>query len=391
MEVKQAYELVNNVMTEVLGDVDVDEAPTLSENMDNIVDMGETIQNALKLDNYVRSLVNHIGRVIFVNRPYSGSAPSVLMDSWEYGSILEKIQSEMPVARENETWELQDGTSYDPNIFYQPKASAKFFNKKTTFEIDMSFTERQVKESFSNASQLNAFLSMLYNEVDKSMTVKTDELIMRTINTMTAHTLSTATPGVKVVNLLAEYNSGKATVDKLTAAQAIQNPDFIRYAAYRIGLYADRIRKISRLFNIGEKARFTPKDRLHLVMLSEFEMAANVFLQSDVYHNELTRLPMAESVPFWQGSGTDYSFENTSAIAVTINNDEGTATQVKQTGILAVMFDRDALGVTNLDRRVTTNYNPKAEFWTNFYKFEAGYFCDTDENFIVFLCADEES
>lgn len=386
MEVKQVYELVNNVMQEVLGDVDIDgSTPTLSENMDNIVDMGNTIQNALKLDNYVRSLVNHIGKVIFVNRPYSGSAPSVLMDSWEYGSILEKVQSEMPEAVENPTWDLQNGVSYDPNIFYQPKASAKFFNKKTTFEIDMSFTERQVKESFSNASQMNAFLSMLYNEVDKSMTVKTDELVMRTINTMIAHTINSHTTDIRAVNLLTEFNATIST--PITAAQAIYNPDFIRFAAYRIGLYADRLRKITRLFNIGEKARFTPSDRLHLIMLSEFEMAANVFLQSDVYHNELTRLPMAESVPFWQGSGTDYTFANTSAISVKINNSSGSETTVTQSGILAVMFDRDALGVTNLDRRVTTNYNPKAEFWTNFYKFEAGYFCDTDENFVVFYVA----
>ena len=386
MEVKQVYELVNNVMQEVLGDVDIDgSAPTLAENMDNIVDMGNTIQNALKLDNYVRSLVNHIGKVIFVNRPYSGSAPSVLMDSWEYGSILEKVQSEMPVAVENPTWDLQNGVSYDPNIFYQPKASAKFFNKKTTFEIDMSFTERQVKESFSNAAQMNAFLSMLYNEVDKSMTVKTDELVMRTINTMTAHTLNAHTTDIRAVNLLTEFNSTVST--PITAAQAIYNPEFIRFAAYRIGLYADRLRKITKLFNIGGKARFTPADRLHLIMLSEFEMAANVFLQSDVYHNELTRLPMAESVPFWQGSGDDYTFANTSAISVKINGVSGSETTVTQSGILAVMFDRDALGVTNLDRRVTTNYNPKAEFWTNFYKFEAGYFCDTDENFVVFYVA----
>lgn len=387
MEVKQIYELVNNAMSDVLGETDVEDSPTLSETLDNLVDMGDTIQNALKLDNYVRSLVNHIGKVIFVNRPYAGSAPSVLMDSWEYGSILEKVQSEMPVAVENATWELEDGKSYDPNIFYQPKASAKFYNSRTTFEIDLSFTERQVKESFSNAAQMNAFLSMLYNEVDKSMTVKTDDLVMRTINNMTAHTLVASNSGIKVVNLLKEYNDTVPASEKVTVAGAIYDPGFIRFSAYKIGLYADRIKKISRLFNLGNKARFTPRDKLHLIMLSEYEMAANVFLQSDVYHNELTRLPMAESVPYWQGSGTNYGFENTSAIAVKIGQGSSAQT-VEQTGILAVMFDRDALGVTNLDRRVTTNYNPKAEFFTNFYKFECGFYNDEDENYIVFVVSE---
>lgn len=383
MEVKQIYELVNNAMGDVLGENDVEDSPTLSEDMSNLVDMGKTIQDAMKVDNYVRSLVNHIGKVIFVNRPYSGSAPSVLMDSWEYGSILEKIQSEMPEAVENESWELTDGEEYNPNIFHKPKASAKFYNNKTTFEIDMSFTERQVKESFSNAAQMNAFLSMLYNEVDKSMTVKTDDLIMRTINTMTAATLTASSTGIKVVNLLTEYNA-LSSETSLNPTQAMHSPEFIRFAAFKIGLYVDRIRRISKLFNVGGKARFTPKDRLKLIMLSEFEMAANVYLQSDVYHNEYTRLPMAESVPYWQGSGENYDFENTSAIALTLNNQT-----IKQEGILAVMFDRDALGVTNIDRRVTTYYNPKGEFWNNYYKYDAGYFNDLDENFIVFLCASE--
>ena len=49
------------------------------------------------------------------------------------------------------------------------------------------------------------------------------------------------------------------------------------------------------------------------------------------------------------------------------------------------MFDRDAIGVSNLDRRVTTNYNPRAEFYTNFYKFDAGYYSDLSENFVVFF------
>ena len=61
---------------------------------------------------------------------------------------------------------------------------------------------------------------------------------------------------------------------------------------------------------------------------------------------------------------------------------------VQAGGILAVMFDRDALGVTNLDRRVTTAYNPRGEFFTNFYKFDAGYFNDLNENFVVFYVKD---
>lgn len=390
MEVQQIYTLMNDVSREILG-----ETAVVSEHLDNVVDIGRQIFTATSVDNYVKSLVDHIGRVIFVNRPYAGAAPSVLMDGWEFGSVMEKIQIDLPTASENRDWTLTSGTSYDPNVFYQPVVSAKFFNSKVTFEVDVSFTEKQVKESFDNADQLNAFISMIYSAVDKSMTIKVDALIMRTINNYTAELLHheipdntySASSTVRAVNLLKLYNTKFSA--NLTPATAITNPDFIRFATLQIGMYVDRITKMSELFNIGGKARFTPKDMLHLIMLSEFEKASAVYLQSDTFHNQLVELPDHETVPFWQGSGVGYNFDSTSSIHVTILDptDNSTTVEIVAGGILAVMFDRDALGVSNYDRRVTTNYNAKAEFFNNFYKMDAKYFNDFNENFVVFFVA----
>ena len=378
MLVTQVKDLVNLATKEALGAEAVQ-----TEDLTNVVDMGEAIFNANAVDAYVRSLVNHIGKVVFVNRPYSGSAPSVLMDGWEFGSVLEKITAELPEASENETWNLQDKQSYDPNIFYKPTVEAKFYNKRVTFEIDVSITERQVKQSFSSATQLNAFVSMIYNEVDKAMTIKIDSLVMKTIVNMISVTMTDANAN-RAVNLLSLYNTEIAPATPLTAAKALYNLDFIKFASYKMKLYATRLGTISRLFNIGGKARFTPRDLLHIVMLEEFKSSADVYLQSDTFHNEFVKLPEAEGVAYWQGSGTDYAFASTSKIMV--KDAKGNSTT--KTGILAVMFDRDALGVCNKDKRVTTDYNAKAEFYNNFYKFDCEYFNDTNENFVVFYIAD---
>ena len=387
MEIKQIYELVNAATTETLGEQGI-----LTEDLSNVVDIGKEIFNQNSMDKYVRSLVDHIGKVIFVNRPYNGTAPSVLRDGWEYGAVCEKIMAQMPKATENESWELEDGVSYDPNIFYKPEVSAKFFNKRTTWEIPLSFTEMQARGSFSSASQMNGFISMLHTSVENSKTIKTSDMIMRTINSMigsTFYDLSSAgtytgTSGMRCVNLLYLYNPSYSG----SAADAIKDPDFIKFAAYVIGLYKDRLKKMSTLFNIGKQPRFTNGDRLHLIYLSEFEKASEVFLQSDIYHNNLVKLPDAEVVPFWQGSGTDYAFSNTSKIQVTVPTGVGDATTtVTADGILAVMFDREALGVCNERQRVTTNYNPKAEFFTNWYKVDTGYWNDWNENFVVFYVA----
>ena len=377
MDVKQIAEIMNSVTSEVLG-----KTALVTEDLSNIVDVGTEIFDTNNVDNYVKSLIDHIGRVVFVNRPYRGNVPSIMKDAWEYGSILEKItMDKLPEAVENESWDLTDGKTYDPNVFHKPQVSAKFFNKRVTFEIDMSITERQVKESFSSPEQLNGFLSMIYNAIDKSMTVKLDSLVMRTIDMLIGQTIHAEGEGgdVKVVHLLDVYKERFGT--ELTKENSLTDPNFIKFAVLMMGLYIDRLGTISTLFNVGGKDRFTPKDMLNVVMLSEFKQSANVYLQSDTFHNEFTTLPNAETVPYWQGSGKDYGFDSTSAIDIALGSD----TNVTKSGILAVMFDRDACGVTNLNRRVTTQYNPKGEFFNNFYKFDAGYFIDLNENAVVFM------
>ena len=382
MKVTQLKEIVNTVTSEILGKEDV-----VSEDLSNLVDVGNEIINSDNVDNYVKKLIDRIGKVIFVNRLYAGGVPSVLMDSWEFGSIVEKISADMPDADENDSWKLENGQEYSQDTFYQPTVSAKFFNSKVTFDVKLSFTTQQVKESFSSVNELNAFLSMLETGVKNSMTVKLDSLIMRTINNMTAQTLNKG-QAMQKVNLLTAYNT--ATGQTLKADKALLDKDFLKFASLVIKKYQARITKMSKLFNQGEKARFTNINDLHTVLLSDFADSAEVYLMSDTYHNDTVSLPQHETVPYWQGSGKTYSFNDVSTIKVKINDGTKTAKDVTQAGIVGVMFDTNALGVSNLNQRTTTAYNARAEFYTNFYKMDAGYFNDLNENFVVFYIADTD-
>lgn len=388
MKVEQIYEIANTLSGEYLG-----ETGLVNEDLSNIVDMGSKVINLDNLDRYVRSLIDQIGKIVFVNRPYRGGQPNIMMDGWEYGAILEKVTyDKLPDAEENLTWELEDGVSYDPNVFTKPEVSAKFFSKKVTFDIPMSFAERQVKTAFQNGTQLNSFFSMIETAIYNSMTVKNDALAQRTVNRMIASTIHSE-DSVRAVNLLTGFNAKREQADQIEASEAIYNPEFIRYASYVMRLYAQRMTRLSTLFNNGGKDRFTPTDRLHIMLLSEFNEAAKTYLYSDTFHDDFVHLPQAEIVPYWQGSGITYGFDSTSKINVTIDvrvNDTTTETvTVEQTGILGCMFDREACAITNCDRRVTANYNGRAEFFNNWYKMDAGYFNDENENFVVFYVADE--
>ena len=390
MKLTQVHAIVNQATKEATGQADL-----LAKDLSNITDVGNEVIGAEALDHYTKSLVNHIGRVVVDSREYTTVLPSVLKDSWEYGSILERIKMDLIEAEENPTWALEDGKDYSPNIFYQPKVTAKFFNSKTTFEIPISFTELQVKESFSSAEQLNAFVSMIQNAVSNSITVKMDSLVMDTINNGTAETLVSdllteedtldlTTSGNKAINLLALYNADKAPEEQLTADKAIKDAEFIKFASYTIQLYKDRLARISTIFNVEGKQRFTPESENHLVLLTDFASASKVYLESEAYNKELLALPKYETVPYWQGSGTGYDFADVSKISVKTASTNKT---VEANGIIGVMFDNVALGVTNLDQRVQSSFNPKAEFYNNFYKNDVGFFNDLGENFVVFFVA----
>lgn len=380
MDIKQVYEFVNTATQEALG-----ESVIVNEDLSNIVDVGNAIFNANAMDHYVKALVNRIGKSIFVNRAYQGSAPSVLMDGWEYGSVLQKVAMGLPEATENETWELQNGQSYDPHVFHAPKGViAKYYIKYVTFEIDMSFTETQLKCSFNSLTEMNGFISMLYTQVENSMTVKIDELIRRCINNMIGETLHTNNKA-RAIDVLALYKAAHPSDTTITKATAMSNPDFIRFAAYIIKLTHGRMRAMSTIFNEGDQPRHTPTDYSHIVLLEDFASGADVFLQSNTFHDKLSALPTAETVPYWQGSGDGFGFNDVSAINV--KTTEGNT--VEQDGILGVMFDRWALGISNVDRKVTSQWTPNAEFFTNFYKYKAGFFNDFNENFVVFYMGDQ--
>lgn len=384
MDVKQIYSFVNDATKQAVG-----EEVILAEDLSNIIDVGKAIFNANALDNYTRTLVDRIGKEIFVARKYEGFSPSILMDSWEYGSVVEKIRCESPDAVENPSWKLTDGTVYEQDKFTAPKISVKFFNSKTTFEVPISIAERQVRESFLSADKLNGFIEMIYTALDNGMTLKFDEMAQRLITNMVAETIHadygtdalSSKSGVKAVNLLKLYNTQFGTT--LSVAGALYDKAFLQFASLTVSKYVKRMQKMSTLFNISGTKKFTSRDLLHVILLSDYADATASYLSSSTYHDELVKLPKYEEVPYWQATGTSYG-ENGQINVAKIASDGKTAVSIEGI-LLGVIFDQDALGMTNYNKRVPSHRNDHAEFWNLWYKQDCSYFNDLDENFVCFF------
>lgn len=376
MKVTQIATILNEAQKEIIG-----ESAITTEHLENVVDMGKQILEATDIDNYVRKLIDKVGRMIFVDRVYNSTAPDILTDSWEYGSAMQKVRCEMPDAVENDSWKLTNGQSYDPFVFTAPDVQSKFYDSKVTYEVQISFTEMQVKSAFNSPTEMNSFFAMIENRIRFKLTLSNDILKTRTVNNLIAEKIHSNN---NVVNLLTMYNT--EFTQTLKADHALMDKDFLRYAIGKIKEYIKYIQRPSMLFNDGGYTTFTPESDLKMVLLSRFVNTAEVYLQSDTFHNDLVKLTGYSEVPYWQGSGTGETFDFTEISKINVTTASGN--KVSQTGIIGTIFDRDACMVCNANPRVTSIYNPKGEYWNYFYKYDASYFNDTMENCVVFIVAD---
>lgn len=387
MKVTQIYEILKDVVEEITG-LPVSSAEgeedvfIIKEDLSNIVDVGTRLFDNTQnwKDNYVKALINRIGRMVFVDRPYSGWAPNILRDSWEYGSIMAKVRVKTFEPKPNPSWQLQNGQTVNQFEYNAPEVIQYFYNQKIAWQIDCSFAEMQVRESFTSASELNRFFSTIESTINKSQTMYIDSLEMRAINNFVAEKIL-ANNGV--VDLLAGYNAAFGT--SLTAAAAITNVDFLRYAAYTILLYKDRLKAASEVFHIASDTgypTFTPASDLHLVLISNVAKALDVYLQSETFHNDFTEIGSYDTIPFWQSSGANFDTADVTRLDVAPASDN--TQTVNRNYIIGVMFDRDAIVMTNENRRTTSAYNANGEYYNNFYKIDTSFINDLAENGIVF-------
>ena len=379
MKVNQIATILNNVFTEI-----TDGTGIITEDLSNIVDVGREITKNSTFDenfeNYVGKLIDHIGRVVYMDRAYTSQAPKILKDGWEYGSILEKVRCDVPDFQENKEWELTEETVFDVFGFNPADADAKFFNKKTTFQIKISITKKQLKSAFNSASDMNKFIAMIENRIAMKMTLATDALIMRTIVNLIAEKISDKTG---VINLLDVYKT--ATGDStLTAAKALTNKDFLRIASKTIMTYKKLMTIPSALYNDGTYVTFTPEANLKAVFAADFDLALKTSLYADTYNDEFVKLDGYSSVAFWQSPKSNERL----LINAKPASKGGAGAAVEQDGIIAVLFDERAAAVCNEEPDVRSIYNPEGNFYNYWYSFDASYMNDTVENCVVFIIED---
>lgn len=374
--VNQIFNIVNDTAKQTFGETAITVVDTST-----LVALGnEVLKSDENTENFTNTLVDRIGKTIFSTRAYTtDNNEGMVREPFEYGCILQKIYVDLPDAKENNSWDIGK-ENYTPTFapVIKPKLEQKLFNKQSTWEIDVTIPDFMFRTAFTSPTEMAVLIDAIFTAMENTMQIALENNKNLTRANFIASKLHSNKP-CGAINLLHLYNT--LTNQTLTVDACMRDLGFLKWSTQQINLWAKRLSKMSTLFNDEGYKRFTPQSDLIVNVLQDYDSAINSYLQSDTYHNEMTKIASSYStVPYWQGSGLNYAFEDTSKITVKIDAE----TTITETGILAVVYDRDAMGVTITERRGATQRNNKDEYTDYFNKATYGYFNDLSENGIVF-------
>ena len=374
--IKQIYTIVNSIAEQSLGMKGLEATDVSFVSVGN-----EVFSSDANKDAFYGVLLDRIGKVVFGMRAYNSVNKGIKKNSFEYGAILQKLYVDIMTATKNTSWNAQSDDASNPFTKAATEVKQKLFSKISTWEFDGTLPDVQLKTAFISATHMSAYIECIFLAMNNSLELSFENTANLCRASFIARKKVKNNP-VTYVNLLHNYNTmlGKT----LTVANCLNDIDFLTYASEQIDLCVKRMGTYSRLFNDEGYARHTPTDMLNVDILANFETAMNMYLRSNTFHEELLKLPNHVVIPYWQGSGTSYAFDDVSKISVQLDGVENT----EVTGVVACLYDKEAIGVTIDNRRTRSIYNPKDEYTNYFGKAEIGFYNDMSENGVVFYIAE---
>lgn len=371
MAVKQIYDIVNSVNSQTMGMTDL----TVVDEQ-GLISLGKTILTTNGLaDTWLNSLAQRIGRTIISFREYKSKYSDMVLDSMQWGNIVQKIKVSMPEATEDESYNLVDGKSIDMYKVANPKVTQSFFTNETPYQFYVTIKREQLEEAFTSESAMNGFIGAIYGEVQNAIELSLESLARNCINNFIGEKIKLNKGNY---NLLSMYNieTGKT----LKVNTCLHDKEFLAYCVSRINLISKYMENMTTIYNDGTQTRHTPKSLQHLRVLEDFESRLETVVQYQAFRDGYVKLNNYHTTSFWQ------NIKNPDYINIKIASD---GSLVHQANILAILYDRDALGLYKKDSwNSTTPFNSAGGYYNTYYHHKELYFNDLSENFVVFYIAD---
>ena len=290
-----------------------------------------------------------------------------------------------------------DGLSVDQWKIKKANVLQTNFYGQSVYSDHITITEEQLETAFTGPDELGSFLSMVMTNLSNRLELS-NENIKRGLLANMIGSIIDENQSDRVVKLLTMYNSATGnTYTKQDIFGPAVFPDFCRWAYAVIDDKSDMMTKRSLNYQTtitGKPVlRHTPKEMQRVYLYSPFMKQMEARVLSTTFHNDFFSKADTEAIPFWQSS-KEGSRENLEVFPAYTDN---TGTLVHKTGsgdevavndVLGIMFDRDMMGMTLLDRRIlSTPLNTRGMYRNLHIHANQRVFFDNTEKGIIFLLA----
>lgn len=385
MKVFQSAPLINSASKQMWGK----DAPSVQDTSD-LVTLGRKIINSdTDKEQFTGILFDRVKRTVIRTLDMSIDMKNIFMDENTYMGILQKINVAPIMASEDNSWNIgQD--DYQTTIWEinKPNLSQTFFDNLSAFTIPVTIPDVLYKSAFLEGT-MDAFITAIFSTIEMTLVMYINTLSHLAVTNLIAERIKAG----KGVNLLKVFHDEGGSTD-VTASNARRNQDFLKESGMIIRNYIKYMKNPSVLFNDGTELRATARDNMHVIMLSDFASSFATYLQSDTFHNELTALPFYDEIMFWQNTGNttpNFAFNSSINIVPASEADKSTPTAVVQSGIVCLIADRQAVGVTVMEDWSGADRNNRERYTNYTFGANRGYFNDLSENAVVFYIADESA
>ena len=371
MTTNQIYSLVNSVNSQAFGS-----AALTATDTSTLISLGnQVLASNNNTEAFLNVLAQRIGKTILRFREYRNKLDDMVLNDFEYGAILQKIKVEMPIAEQDESYGLTNGASVDHYVVAKPDVLQKLFVTRTPYQYKITIQRSTLKEAFLSVDAMGAFIGTVFGEVRNAIEVSLENLGRITVATAIAEASKTAG---RVVNLLTEYNT--ETSQSLTADVAIHTPDFMAFCIARMNQVRDGMQDMSEVYNDGTTATFTPAEDMRVRVASLFERRLQTVVQYAAFHDEFVKFDgKYTTINYWQAEQSPLNVN-------IVTPSDSTATSV--TDVVAIIADRDAMGIYKIDEEVaTTPVNAAGLYYNTYYHEKQLWFLDLSENFVIFRLA----
>ncbi len=319
-------------------------------------------------DSVMNAISNILARTIFSIRPYTAKLTGLDMDTFRWGGMMRKLSIADTDWEDDEAYAYPvfydstqnpadgEGLSVDRWKIKKPNILQTNFYGQSVYSDHMTITEDQLETAFSGPEQLGSFLSLLMTNLSNRLEMS-NESIRRGLVCNAIGALYDENQSDRVIHLLSEYNSlSGLSLD----GQSVYDP--ANFGAFTKWVYS-RVAEITDLFTANSTMfqtkitgkpilRHTPYEFQRVYLYAPFQRQTEARVIADTFHDNYIRYSDVETIPFWQ------SLDSRDEVTVVPSYVDNTGTLVTPSSavnvesIFGLIFDRDAMGMTVLDRRV---------------------------------------